>query len=501
MTKQKTFLVELEVIAPDGAVSTLYCSTGVVRPFPPSDPHRPNQIYDPRVLEPVNYSTEIFADLQSQTGAIGVGVCILSNADGALNYLRDYALGSVSVYWGEIGAAFADYTQILSGRAEGAAFETSLTNADRYRFGLWDARRVLDKPLSENKYSGTGLYDGSTTGVTGQTKPYALGKVRGVAAPQVGSNLVYQLSDGPILSVDGIFDRGGDMGLTLAGDYSGTAFDSATPSATQYATDKARGLVKLGTSPGGTVTFDFTASTATPSAVISGALVRAGVPSGSVGASVSGLASTASVGVYTRGDTAGTTVETVCRSVGGAVVPDASGTWQAVLLGLPVAGSSVATFTAWDVVELSTTTGFPAPVWRVVVQYDRNHTPMGSNEIAQALIGTDRAGWLDAEWREAVAENTTTRDRYPSAAEIVLPTALTEKADAEALAAQLLAMHGVPRQSYEMTVELTAGNLGIRMGDTVYLDLPGKSISKHFVVTSVAPTTAGLNKITFGLWG
>jgi hypothetical protein len=128
----------------------------------------------------------------------------------------------------------------------------------------------LDVPASPNVYGGTGGVDG-TSDMAGKRKPRAFGALvpdpvsgngGNVTVPLIDpQNLVYQVNDGTVSSIPKVYDSGFALPtLATAGpdaDYASyAALIAATIANGHYATCKALGLFRLGSSAFGLITAD-----------------------------------------------------------------------------------------------------------------------------------------------------------------------------------------------------------------------------------------------------
>jgi hypothetical protein len=128
-------------------------------------------------------------------------------------------------------------------------------DADSVSIDLVDFSYKLEVPIQPNVYGGTGAADGGSD-LAGKRKPLVLGYALNITPVLLVPNqLIYQVHDGATQSIDAVYDRG--VPLTVGSDvasYAALAAGAVTPGA--FATCKALGLFKLGSSPSGTVTAD-----------------------------------------------------------------------------------------------------------------------------------------------------------------------------------------------------------------------------------------------------
>ena len=126
---------------------------------------------------------------------------------------------------------------------------------------LRDVLHKLDLPLVASRYAGTGGAEGGAD-LAGKGKPQAMGQYWQAPAPMIDtSNLILQVHDGQVQSVDAVEDRGVDIpldtGVGTGGDVATyAALVAASVTSGQHATCLAEGLVKLGSTPDGLVAID-----------------------------------------------------------------------------------------------------------------------------------------------------------------------------------------------------------------------------------------------------
>jgi hypothetical protein len=157
---------------------------------------------------------------------------------------------------GLVPSSFDTYPTLLDGIAE-----DWFLDASELRVTLRDNAFKMDVPASANAYGGTGTTDGDS-GLTGKRKPLAYGVVNNVTPAQINAtNLVYQVHDGAVNAIPAVYDFGyalptpGTVGPDA--DYASyAALIAATISNGHYATCKALGLFRLGSTPAGAVTCD-----------------------------------------------------------------------------------------------------------------------------------------------------------------------------------------------------------------------------------------------------
>lgn len=508
------FLVEIQVTPPGGgAASWLFLADTAIPPFGPGDPDRKNQGYDPRVNDAGNVVRGI--DLDSLDGDLGGGVIAISNNDGAMSAYRSHQFGDFAIYRGKVGAAFADYELLLSGRCGTPEFGRSSKRPDRLLVPVFDPRADLEKDIQETLYAGTNAgggtgYEGTAGDLKDRPKPVAIGNLTKANVPAIWANtedLVAQVHDGGFQELSAIYNGGGDANLTSIGNLTLAAFDASAPGPSEYVEDRGRGLVKFGSRPVGAVSFDLKGSTdgmyfEDAPALIQRVLENAGVTNLSPG--ILATAAPEPVGLWLSEPTrVSEAVAYLARSIGAVVLPDRMGVWQLIQVAPPTE-APVMTFEADDLVVNDTSADpLGTPTWRVTVNYARNYSVMTGSDLQGSVEGTEREGFLAQEWRTAIVEDTTIKDRWPGAVERSLNTGLVNEADAEALATRLLALYGPrddgsAREVVEVQVAMTDATLALEVGQTVRL---GDGVDQNFIVIRIEPTRPRRHLITLELFG
>ncbi|MDP1617490.1 hypothetical protein [Phenylobacterium sp.] len=520
MSRRDAILVEADLISAEGQARTLRFADRAVRPFPPGDSLRANAAWDDRLIEAPTLRRALFEDLASLAPGLGVGVMTLANGDRRLDPYSAYSWGQVRVWRWPIGADFAAATLVFTGEALPPAFGLSSTAPSRVRLGLIDARSELDRPAQSQTYAGTNgeagvLYEGEAGGLKGRTKPLAFGDLTGAHLPSAQVNAgagVHQLHDGPVAGDELVFDRGGPAGYLDEGDLSGGAFDAALPAAASYVTDHGRGLLKLNGEPVGMLTFGLKGDAAggyveTAGPILARILARSGVPAHRIGDSITGLSSNAVLGLWDgQGESAATLAALVARSALAALLPDRAGVWQAISFG-PPAEVEALTIGPDQVVAISADDSAPLPAAEVKVGWGRVYTTLDASDLAPSLRNTPTAEALAQDYRWAIAIDPEVKARRPAtwrSAEVM--TALRHEADAEALAAALLALFGArpdgrARRQFRVVLDISEAILATPLGTTVRLALPDMGLDERMVLIAEEPFRPSRDRITWTVWG
>ncbi|AWB06816.1 hypothetical protein A6A40_17340 (plasmid) [Azospirillum humicireducens] len=513
MTEPTAWIAEIGITRPNGTAETLFVTDTPIRPFPHNDPDRPNVVYRSRLAGPPSYSVGTHADLSRLAGDVGAGQLELLNGDGAVSYLSGCAIGTVHVRMGREGQYWREWSAVLTVRAEPPQPTLSARSAGKVTLPLYDLRASLDSDIVTRTYGGGNVgavgYDGTPDAGKGDTVPLCIGRPLNVPGKAVNTvSRTWQIDDGPIGSAGTLYDRGDLANLTLVGTSTPAAFDAVALTATQYARDLSRGLVKLGGAIGGDLSMDPVGRTdagETAATAIRWALTKRGA--GSIGDTLASWAPSATIGAWWPGAVRyRELVDLMARSEGAAVLPDALGRWQVARLDVPSA--PIDSIGEGQILDIGVDDqDLAVPVWQVTVKGRRNHLVLDRSRIAGALYDTDREVWLKEEWRKAVAKAEWVKARWGDDARAVeVDTALTHQSDMEALAARLLTLFGprpdgTPRRSLFVVVPLTAARLGWQLGRTLHLSYPREGIADDMLLLGMQPAAPSRHLMRLRFFG
>jgi hypothetical protein len=177
--------------------------------------------YDARIAQPAAMSRTAFAAGATQGGStLGYGDLVLINEDGALDGLLAYGFDGrpITIRRGSPGAAYpSGFPVWLTGTMQQPEVTTSTVTIK-----LRDRQAELTIPLQPTKYAGTNTpptgLEGTATDLKGKPKPLLFGKVLNISPPLVNAaKLIYQLHDGAVASVQGVYDKGLALGINSGG--------------------------------------------------------------------------------------------------------------------------------------------------------------------------------------------------------------------------------------------------------------------------------------------
>jgi len=444
---------------------------------------------------------------QEQSGAI-----VLDNGDGRYDAaaLLGFDGRTVELWKGTKARAFRDFTLLLRGTAERVSYDEG-----SFTIALRDRRATLDRPLNFSLYGGGGGLDGHD-GIVGLAKPVALGNLTedngNVPAVNIDPvNLVYQLHDGPVQSIDAVRDKG--VALAFEADYADyDALIAASIDPGDYGTCVALGIFRLGGSPAGAVTADLQGDAGGSGYVeTTAALLRRTVTSRLGAANLSGseldslaldalaAAQPAPVGYWagTAQQSCLAVLDALAGGIGGWHAFDRQGRFTAARLDL--SGSAVETLTARETGQRQPAQRSEvAPVWQLRVAWGRAWLVQTADALAGTVSDDDRAHY-GQQARYAVAEDSTIRARHRLARSLTVESYFARQSDADSEVARLLALYGPDRDIW--TLARAGGRLGRRsLGDRVSLDLGRYGHPKACQVIGVREDFAR-GEVTLELWG
>ena len=423
--------------------------------------HMPGRLTQP-ITWAITLSTAggVVEGLQRQSGTVRV-----TNRDGALDPILTQwgTVGHrVTCRLGQLGWSYASFGTVFSGRIE--AVEANADDELEIRVG--DVLSALDAPIQSNFYTGAGGVEGGDD-LAGKPKPLAYGEIDNVPAVLVdAATLTYQVHDGPIDGIRGVFDDG--VALTVA---------AGSPAAAgEYLSDDVNGTFTLGAAPAGIVTVDLGGDASAPGHVNTTAdLVRrilfrhAGLDESDLdSASFSALtaAQPAVVGLYlaTTPIDISTVVDRLLSGVSAWGGFDRLGKFRVGRLDEP-SGAIAAVFSDVEIESLARRVMNPQPFWRTTVGYLKCWSV---NTAPAASTNPVRRDFLSQEYREAIANDATIQTAYPAAVDApILASTMISPTDAQTEAARLLALYGLPRVIVEIVVSRSAWALSL--GDVVQI--------------------------------
>lgn len=496
------YLVEID--AYDTSLITLRYSKSGYNTAPSDTPASTH--YLGRIISPGNFQRSLFGDGKTYGEAqAGYGYVELNNADGGLDALIDYGFAGRQIRvktLADTTAALATATTIFSGTVEQPEFDF-----DTVRFRIRDRMDRLRTPIQETLYAGTTIAggmneaEGRPDDLQGKPKPLLFGK--GFNIPAVAANafdLIYQIHDGALQSVDAVRDQG--VALTFAANYTTLALlRAASIPAGQYGTCLAAGLIRLGSTPAGQITVDATeganSAARTAGQVTVRILTKIGLTSGDYSSSsITALDSSnsAEIGAWIGTDVtdALSVIGRVLSSIGASIAPDANGVFEVARLvaptGTPVAeyDETVIIKDAAPIERIATgDDGSGVPCWRVFLKYKPMWEVQTGGDLAASVSAANAALW-GTEYRQVSATDTGILTKYPEAPEMAFETLLISDSAAQTEANRLRDLYKVRRDYFRVSIPAEVGRTH-KLGDVIRLKIArfGLSSGKLFTVLGI----------------
>lgn len=489
-------VAEIEAFDPDadngnGAAVTLYFSD---RGFVSAGTDTPaHQWMAPRLSDAGGFSRRAFARGVSGRAEGSFGRLVLENKDGELNSLTRLAFDGrqVTVRTGVPGAAYPDEFDVaLVARVTAVR----LGRGQSIDFSLGPALEALDKPITETRFAGDNVLpdgvEGTPDDLKDRIKPLVLGRVLNLDPPLVNSvRNVYQVSQ-KYAVIEKVMSAGIDLQkrqshASLASLMAATAIGESRYDVFE---DAGGTYFRLGFEAKDTITADAVDHADPAERTIAKVFKRAALFVG-LTLSQSTLDDLATldadapyeVGIWLSAKELALSkvFDALSISGGAAWWTDRTGNLRVVALAEPA--SVVWTLTDAEVLSASAALEGPSgngvPAKGVDIGYARIEKSQSDSDLA-ASVPADRRAYLKENERRTLREDATVAARHPAAETLKLNTRLINAADAEALAARLLALHGSLRMRLALEISSTvAVPETLDIGTTLSITLPRLSIS------------------------
>lgn len=471
-----------------------------------------NTFFDPRMSQPLIARRDMF-DKATTYGAVasGIGEMRFVNTDGGMDSLvTDWATNGreVIVYAGDdhSNSFPASYSVVQKARAN------LVTSTDReLTISLLDKMQQLEKPLLQNKYTGSNVLPAGTEGVKDdlkdRRKPRVYGKVLNISPYFVNTaRLIYQVSDKPC-SVTAVYSRG----VVWTSEPAYTAFadlqnDSLEPNQSRYKvySGPEGTYIRLGSVPAGTFTCDAETTEKRAGGLLKAIAEDAGILLSEISTADVDVLNTIiyECGTYATEETTGIAeMSTIASAIGAYFSFDRYGILRMNRLTLP--SSSAFTIYPDQVMELSlvstadTDEGIPA--WSATLEYAKNYTVQTDLDDTAA---TSRASFAAQEYRKARAEIPATHVLYPNAPEITITSSLISEADAVAEANRRLSLlQG--RKLFEVSIRPEQAAIeAIDIDKDVTLIYPRFGLNNGVLLKCIGLMyNFSINEMTLRLWG
>ncbi|TAL43998.1 MAG: hypothetical protein EPN89_14770 [Methylovulum sp.] len=496
------FLAEVTGYDPvAGTEVVLHFSSQAISPFRSGDGYRPDQFYDPRIVDITPFTKSMFGSGRtSGSTASGGGSLVLSNADNGLDAYHTWGFAGrkCELYVGEQEQDFANYALVLTATIEQPLYAFGGDSAATVTFKLRDKVRVLDVPIQENLYLGTnattGVYEGTEDDLLDKPKPLCFGECLNITPVPCNTTLHhYQIHDGPIEAITTVYDAGEVV--------------------TYYTEDLANGYFTLTQPPAGAITCNVKG--AKPSVYLSTVAdivqhiveTYGGIATGDIDtASITDLntANSATVGIYITEDTTIIAViDELLSSISGFWGFDGLSRFFVGRLAVPT-GTSLATFTNTDLIDIkyieSGDEQGNIPIYKVQLGYKKIFTVQNDGDLA-GIITPQRRLRLKKQYLTATRTDVTVKVVHLLAGVIKRDTLLITGAGTEAN--RLLTLYKTVRDFLAIVVEFNEANAALTLGSIITLQVNriGLSAGKKFIITSATPYSPALNQIEFEVWG
>ncbi|HEX7048601.1 MAG TPA: hypothetical protein VF188_00180 [Longimicrobiales bacterium] len=421
-----------------------------------------NRVYWPR-LETAPYFERIIPITPEEgvRARLGLGEIIIANGDGFFDsFVEEVAIGGrrVVVKLGTPASPLSEFVTLFDGTAVG----WSQGNDATIRVELRDIGALLERPLQQRLYAGTGGLEGGPR-LEGKPKPLCYGHVPNVTAVLVDpARQIYQVHDGLLWRIPAVYDAG----LPLANGGNVANIESAEPAPGFYITSHLQGMFRLGSSPAGLVTADVEGDAAqnifaeTTADIVRRILTtRAGfdVPIDAATLIALNTAQPArvglSIGLEVR--TLAGVLDDLLGGIAGWWGPNRLGQIQVGRLDAP-SGTGQVTLTADDILDLELLPlpeSINPPNWRRRVAWGINWTVQ--TEGLAAAVDDERRAYLAEPFRVAPDFDESIKQIYPGATDPApTPGLFRDAGAAKGEAARLRELFGVPRRRFRVVCKL-----------------------------------------------
>jgi hypothetical protein len=320
--------------------------------------------------------------------------------------------------------------------------------------------------------------------------------------------LIYQLHDGILQSIDGVYDKG--AALTAGLPYTSAAdMQSNPPAVGEYRVYLATGFFRLGSAPVGVVTAHatqgLTAANRTTAQVLKSLFYPANSLYDATSFAALDTANSGTVGIYISEEMQLTeAIEAVANSIGAWCGFDSTKTIYVGRLVEP-SGSPSLILTSAEILTLDRLAtqdeGRGVPSWKVTVNYAKNNTVQDASSLAGNLPPITNFN-RSKEYLTVSATDATIKTIHLNASEITFNTLLTSASAAQAEADRQLALRKVRRDYLKVTVKRSILFYVPKLGHTVKITYPryGYDDGKLFTIIGMEVLLA-TDDLLLQLWG
>ena len=506
--KNDVFTVEVSYYDPQSqAEKKLYFSSDEGFVTAPDDTP-PNTHFSSMIQQLSSMKQEMFENgLSFGNVKTGYGAFYMSNVDGALDFLVDCGLDgrSLIVKLGKRGARYTTFNTVLTATMDFPEFSDK-----QVTLRIRDKQKLLEKPISEEKYKGDNQgpvgIEGTENDIKGNSKPVIFGQVMNIPTIMVNSSrLVYQVSYLPV-TITSVMDRGAN--LTKGPDYASLndmMSDTGIPAAGAFRCLPQMGVFRLGSPPSGQVTANAETDRKKAGELLLWLAQLAGLPDTEINtAEFDALDQLAPypIGVYFLAEThIKEVMNAISQSVGAWFSFDVLGVFHCGRIDIP-SGGPIIKLDENRIDELERQKK-NATIHTVNVTYGRNYTIQNS-DIAGSVSDEYKA-WLSESTRKAVATDDSVKTIHLLAEEKNFETALVNEADAQAEASRRLQIYSDRRDTFRVGVffdQLGDSITQLCLGCTVEMAVNryGLSVGKKFKVIGLEPNLKS-SRTDITLWG
>lgn len=385
------------------------------------------------------------------------------------------------------GDSFSSKTQVLSAIIDDIDYDKN-----RITFALRSRAYLLDAPIANNRYAGTGGAEGGAD-VKGKPKTRAFGQLFNAPAVLINSSsLIYQLNDGEIESVSAVRDNG--VALSLDADYASyAALAAATLSAGEYATCLAEGLIRLNTAPSGAVTVDLEGSTLSGTYSAKAADILkfigeevSGVTADSAAISALNTSNSSAVGYYTADNDVNRSdvLDFIVNSIGAWWGFNRTGSLDCGIISAP-AGSPSLYIDQYDIrLNSIARNRVGKPIWSTILDYKPNWLPQAEDALAGSVSAANRSLYAKPWSTTAATQTAAVQTKFNSAVEFTFQSGLYDSTAAETERNRLHTLYNTRRDQFDIDTNLKP--LQVSMGQEINISHPRYNLS------------SGRNAVVFG---
>ena len=473
--------------------------------------------YEPRIEQPCLMRRDIF-----NSGKIGgtttssYGELTLKNIDGGLDIFSGYAFDgrTVTLKVGEPNDAYSTFTTVLIAGVAQAAFEWQRVSI-RLRDRITDLQKKKVQPLL---FAGTNdnisIFNEGGTDLKDAQKPMIYGRVTNLTPVLINSfYLLYQISTSAIAEVVNVFDKGAY--LARGSDYATSALlRASSPALGAFNTCLAEGMIKLGSTPTGTITVVVWQYKTIEDNTVAQIVKRIVTSSGGLTTGDLVLADyttldsqiAANVGLVVSSDMMVSDVlDKLCESIGAWWGFDSLNKFRILRLDAP-SSTSVADFDESSIMSIEresmSVNSSTDAVYKITLEHDKNWTVQTGDSLASS-VAADHKSYLEKEVRKSVKKDDSIKTAHPNAQEITISTLLCGLKYAEPEAQRLLSIYDPSRIILTVSVKVDASILSaVDLGNVVKVTSSryGLSSGKYLRVIGIQ-TDFENNKLDLKLWG